>query len=43
MTALMADCLDERMVLTKIDLSVGGIDVKKAARGAGLMAVNWVQ
>ena len=39
----MADCLADRMVLTKIVLAVGWMCVKEATKGADLMAVNWVQ
>ena len=41
--AQVADCLSERMVLTKIVSVVGEINVKKAAREDILMAVIRVQ
>ena len=37
------DCLADKMVLTKIVLVVGWMGVKEAAKGDGLVAVNWVQ
>ena len=37
------DCLADKMVLTKIVLAVGWMRVKEAAKGDGLVAVNWVQ
>ena len=43
MAAQIAVCLAERMVLARIVSAVGGMDVEKAERGAGLMAENWVQ
>ena len=42
MAAQMADCLAERMALTRVGLRVGLTAVKKAAKRAGLMDVNWV-
>ena len=39
----MNDCLADKMILTKIVLAVGWMGVKEDAKGADLMAVNWVQ
>ena len=43
MAAQMADCLAERMVLTKNVSAFGWMGMKEAARGDGYMAVTWVQ
>ena len=40
MAAQMGDCLAQRMVLMRVGLTGGLMAVKKAAKMAGLMAVN---
>ena len=37
------NCLADKMVLSKIVLTVGWMSVKEAEKGAGLVAVHWVQ
>ena len=42
MAVQVAGCLAKRMFLTKNVLAFEYMGTKKAARGAGLMAVTWV-